>query len=172
MNSQAIATHLNILDSAIIEIQEWASVLWVKFVGGVRFVSKKIGTAKMSLNNEFTQSLNGYGHRVWQHESGAQVEEMAEGEFCPTRYNGQTQCLIAGVGHKRIDDLGQAMMIAVEAQVVLNKEVQLAADQEKATAEKRAARQSQAFAATQGMMQTSTGQWVTADEWDDIEGAM
>ena len=42
MNTQAIASHLNILDSAIIEIQEWASVLWVKFAGGVRFVSKKV----------------------------------------------------------------------------------------------------------------------------------
>lgn len=29
-----------------------------------------------------------------------------------------------------------------------------------------------AFAATVGMMLTSTGDWVTADEWDDIEGAM
>jgi hypothetical protein len=42
MNSQAIATHLSIADSAIIEVQEWASVLWVRFTGGVRFVSKKI----------------------------------------------------------------------------------------------------------------------------------
>jgi hypothetical protein len=47
MNTQAIATHLNIIDSAIIEVQEWANVLWVKFVGGVRFVSKKIGAAKV-----------------------------------------------------------------------------------------------------------------------------
>jgi hypothetical protein len=47
MNTQAIAQHLNIIDSAIIEIQEWTSVLWVKFVGGVRFVSKKIGAKKM-----------------------------------------------------------------------------------------------------------------------------
>jgi hypothetical protein len=45
MNAQAIASHLNILDSAIIEIQEWASVLWVKFTGGVRFVSKTVGAA-------------------------------------------------------------------------------------------------------------------------------
>jgi hypothetical protein len=52
MNTQAIATHLNIVDSAIIEIQEWASVLWVKFTGGVRFVSKKIGAAKMKLTVE------------------------------------------------------------------------------------------------------------------------
>ena len=50
MNTQAIATHLNIVDSAIIEIQEWANVLWVKFIGGVRFVSKKIGAAKMERN--------------------------------------------------------------------------------------------------------------------------
>jgi hypothetical protein len=48
MNSQVIATHLNILDSAIIEVQEWASVLWVKFAGGVRFVSKKIGATEMT----------------------------------------------------------------------------------------------------------------------------
>jgi len=48
MNTQAIANHLNILDSAIIEIQEWASVLWVKFQGGVRFVSKRIGAKKMA----------------------------------------------------------------------------------------------------------------------------
>jgi hypothetical protein len=41
MNTTAIAQQLNILDSAIIEIQEWANVLWVRFVGGCRFVSKK-----------------------------------------------------------------------------------------------------------------------------------
>jgi hypothetical protein len=41
MNTTAIAQQLNILDSAIIEIQEWANVLWVRFVGGCKFVSKK-----------------------------------------------------------------------------------------------------------------------------------
>ena len=46
MNTQAIAQHLNIVDSAIIEVQEWASVLWVKFIGGCRFVSKKIAGKK------------------------------------------------------------------------------------------------------------------------------
>jgi hypothetical protein len=49
-NQSAIATKLNILDSAIIEIHEWASVLWVKFIGGTRFVSKKIGANKMERN--------------------------------------------------------------------------------------------------------------------------
>lgn len=39
----AVANHLNILESAIVEIQEWASVLWVRFVSGrPRFVSKKV----------------------------------------------------------------------------------------------------------------------------------
>lgn len=38
----AIAQKLNILESAILEIQEWAHVLLVRFVGGCRFVSKKV----------------------------------------------------------------------------------------------------------------------------------
>jgi hypothetical protein len=42
MNTTAIAQHLNIASQAIIEIQEWAQVIWVKFVGGCRFVSKKV----------------------------------------------------------------------------------------------------------------------------------
>lgn len=39
----AIAQHLSIAEKAIIEIQEWASVLWVRVKGiGARFVSKKV----------------------------------------------------------------------------------------------------------------------------------
>ena len=42
MNAQ-IAQHLNIAESAILEIQEWARVLWVRVRGiGARFVSKKV----------------------------------------------------------------------------------------------------------------------------------
>lgn len=38
-----IAQHLNIVESAIKEVQEWAHVLFVKFVSGrPRFVSKKV----------------------------------------------------------------------------------------------------------------------------------
>ncbi len=43
----AIAQHLNIASQAIIEVQEWASVIWVKFIGGCRFVSKKIMDTKL-----------------------------------------------------------------------------------------------------------------------------
>lgn len=39
----AIAQHLNVAESAIIEVQEWARVLWVRVKGlGARFVSKKV----------------------------------------------------------------------------------------------------------------------------------
>jgi hypothetical protein len=56
-NQSAIATKLNILDSAIIEIQEWASVLFVKFIGGCRFISKKIGVTKI----EIKRTMNTWG---------------------------------------------------------------------------------------------------------------
>lgn len=39
----AIAQHLNVATEAIIEVQEWARVLWVRVKGlGARFVSKKV----------------------------------------------------------------------------------------------------------------------------------
>ena len=47
MNTTAIAQHLNVADEAIVEIQEWAKVLWVRVKGlGARFVSKKVGAVK------------------------------------------------------------------------------------------------------------------------------
>jgi len=53
MNTQSIKNHLQA--SEIIEVREWAQVLWVKAVvtGRVvcRFVSKKFGEAKMKMND-------------------------------------------------------------------------------------------------------------------------
>lgn len=47
MNTAAIATKLNVLESAIVRIEEWAHVLFVVAKGvGARFVSKKIGVEK------------------------------------------------------------------------------------------------------------------------------
>lgn len=41
--NNAIATHLNILESAIAAVEEWANVLFVRFTSGrPRFVSKKV----------------------------------------------------------------------------------------------------------------------------------
>lgn len=47
----AIATKLNVLESAIIHVEEWASVLFVVVKGlGVRFVSKKVMVKKVERN--------------------------------------------------------------------------------------------------------------------------
>jgi len=43
MNTAAIANHLNVAESAITEVQEWARVMWVRVKGlGARFVSKRV----------------------------------------------------------------------------------------------------------------------------------
>lgn len=57
MNTAIVARHLNIVESAITEIQEWAHVLFVKFVAGrPRFVSKKIKENSMFKGNvEYVQ---------------------------------------------------------------------------------------------------------------------
>lgn len=45
----AIAQHLNVTESAILEVQEWARVLWVRVKGlGARFVSKKVVKMEMT----------------------------------------------------------------------------------------------------------------------------
>jgi hypothetical protein len=49
----AIANHLNVAASAIVEVQEWARVLWVRVRGiGARFVSKRIAEVKPVFNLE------------------------------------------------------------------------------------------------------------------------
>lgn len=62
----AIATHLNVAEAAIVEIQEWASVLWVRVKGlGARFVSKKVVKVKMENKKvaEFAQGIEEYRAR-------------------------------------------------------------------------------------------------------------
>lgn len=47
-NAAAIATKLNVLESAIVRVEEWASVMFVVVKGlGARFVSKKVVEIKM-----------------------------------------------------------------------------------------------------------------------------
>jgi len=62
MNTTAIANHLNVAESAIVEVQEWARVLWVRVKGlGARFVSKKIGANKMSLTEDLRKYSKPFG---------------------------------------------------------------------------------------------------------------
>jgi hypothetical protein len=67
-NTAAIATKLNVLESAIVRIEEWSSVLFVVVKGlGARFVSKKVVATKMETRldraNAIVKEL-GYG-KVW-----------------------------------------------------------------------------------------------------------
>lgn len=59
MNTIAIANHLNVAADAIVEVQEWARVLWVRVKGlGARFVSKKVAEVKtMNTFQEMKQRL-------------------------------------------------------------------------------------------------------------------
>ena len=57
MNTATIATHLNVLESAITKVEEWANCLFVVVKGlGARFVSKKVVTDKPS-TIEYTWSV-------------------------------------------------------------------------------------------------------------------
>lgn len=49
MNTQAIAQHLNLAEELILEVQEWARVLWVRIKGmRPKFVSKKVAMEPQS----------------------------------------------------------------------------------------------------------------------------
>lgn len=63
----AIATKLNVLESAIIRVEEWAHVLFVVVKGlGARFVSKKVvELKKMTKINMANRIVSLIGGRVW-----------------------------------------------------------------------------------------------------------
>ena len=68
MNTAAIATKLNVLESAIVRIEEWANVLFVVAKGvGARFVSKKINVeVKMTaaITSEHVLNVNNRARNV------------------------------------------------------------------------------------------------------------
>lgn len=73
MNAQ-IAQHLNVAETAILEVQEWAKVLWVRVRGiGARFVSKKVVKVEKKLVSSkegaliLAQMVNG---KVWDKKEG------------------------------------------------------------------------------------------------------
>lgn len=66
-NTAAIATKLNVIESAIVRVEEWANVLFVVVKGlGARFVSKKVVVkveSKLDRAEKIVKEL-GYG-KVW-----------------------------------------------------------------------------------------------------------
>ena len=77
MNTTAIAQHLNIAAEAILKIEEWATVLWVRFKGGCRFVSKKV--VKMSA--QITRKTWEYGDNYQLSINGKVVESWSTKDF-------------------------------------------------------------------------------------------
>jgi hypothetical protein len=94
MNTTAIATHLNIAQTAIVRIEEWANVLFVVAKGiSARFVSKKINVEekkvkptqkpfkvyqKFDAENFATLIERGAGRRMtWETPHGEAVAKLA-----------------------------------------------------------------------------------------------
>lgn len=66
----AVATHLNISPNQIKSVEEWASVLFVRFtVGRPRFVSKKVTVKEYSNFGEFLEALDVLKLETWAGES-------------------------------------------------------------------------------------------------------
>jgi hypothetical protein len=67
-NTAAIATKLNVLESAIVRVEEWVNVMFVVVKGlGGRFVSKKVVAVKMETKLDRAYKIVeelGYG-KVW-----------------------------------------------------------------------------------------------------------
>ena len=92
MNTTTIATHLNVLESAITKTEEWANVLFVVVKGlGARFVSKKVmGTEKTGITGreclgKFVSQWNDTHGSEWNSKAGgfvtAKVWDKKEGEL-------------------------------------------------------------------------------------------
>jgi hypothetical protein len=172
MNTAAIANHLNVAASAIVEVQEWARVLWVRVKGlGARFVSKKVVTMTQQAPQlgdyadfrEFEKALI-----EWR--TPSVVEEIAEqyqilsfrdGTFNATvwSWNSPDRGYWATANTCwKLDSLESAR------QAVLTNHVP------------HIYRPSNALASVStipaGYAVTSTGETVLIEDWDEIEGAM
>lgn len=155
MNAQ-IAQYLNIAESSIIRVEEWANVLFVVVRGfGARFVSKKVtkmsnipAPRQTSHSTEWSDGVN----------LSATVVVSKHNLYDTYSAGYMHGCHLEWVGsYTSLELAWEAAKIARAEYVKSEKVREIVADR--------------AFAAAQGRMQTSTGEWVTADEWDEIEGA-
>jgi hypothetical protein len=160
MNTAAVATHLNVIESAIVRAEEWATVLFVVVKGlGARFVSKKvIPAAPRPLTAEQLEAVGGNRwtkgnmDRIY-----FEISEFAE------LSNSKARKLS---GAKLFFDLVSGEFNSTAT--VCKDEIQDAIYEIKSQARKIAVQT--AVKNFRNMMQTSTGEWVTPDQWDEIEG--
>jgi hypothetical protein len=109
MNTTAIAQHLNIASQAILEVQEWAQVYWVRFQGGCRFVSKKL--IKMEeIGNRWKKGE--YDRIYFQPSviakslklSNSKARQINSNKFYYDIKTGRFQCAISGSGTHGVTD--------------------------------------------------------------------
>jgi hypothetical protein len=166
----AIANHLQIAVNAIQEIQEWASVLWVR-VRGMRpsFVSKKVVKKEVeSMEKDYFYveggafsafSLDGNN---WEGGSYSKTLRLAGPAILEAfsgisdHYHIQMAKDAGGVVISQTPNGYGGLREAVRVPLAMMQEF--------------ASRLLAAKNPREGMMQTSTGEWVFADDWDAIEG--
>jgi hypothetical protein len=166
MNTTAIANHLNVTEAAIIEVQEWARVLWVRVKGlGARFVSKKVvEVKKMNLLIEdgkgYGASIIANGQRYYYNQAQQIAPELGVVASVLGGFYDYQHCQVAldaggSVVKSSVNNWGEtrleSVLVAANDLIAYCQKLQDAGDPH------------------QGMMQTSTGEWVMADDWDAIE---
>lgn len=162
MNAQ-IARHLNIVESAIVRVEEWANVIFavIKGVGG-RFISKKV-VKKMEITVEKLEAIGG---KRWQKNGMDRVYFNIE------KYVELSNSKSRKLGGAKLYYCNEDNAFYHTA-TVCKDEVRSAIAEIKRCVEK--VQISVAKSTTQsrvGMMMTSLGEWVSVEDWDDIEGAM
>lgn len=154
----AIATKLNVLESAIVRVEEWAHVLFVVVRGiGARFVSKKI----MTTTELTAEQLVAVGGNRWQ-KNGYDRVYFNIAEFV-TLSNSKARKL-AGV--KLFWEDGEFR----HTNASTTDEIKAAVREIRSRAE--GIKVSAAPQPFPNAMITSDGRWVTPDQWDEIEGDM
>jgi len=147
MNTAAIASHLNVADSAIVEVQEWARVLWVRVKGlGARFVSKKV-VNQMNVQYQMRDCAGD-----WIDINANRLQSLCKQVFMTFegRYT-SVEDVISKIPAGRVyydTDWYASLRVKPDEKPAATKPV------------------------AEPTMVTSTGQVVDADDWDAIEGAM
>ena len=164
----AIATKLNILESAIVRIEEWAHVLFVVIKGiGARFVSKKVVEEKMETVLSIG-AMEAIGNR-WQ-KSGMDRIYFDVVSLVSGLSNSKKRKIAGGKLYFDLDDHGfydsiNDSSIAKEAIASIRESCSVTQPVSVPCASDNAK-------PYPGAMMTSTGDWVSAEKWDDIEGDM
>ena len=149
----AIAQHLNVAESAIVRVEEWASVMFAVIKGiGARFVSKKITEVKPM--DMIVEAQCSDGDWVKADLSRYSQQILDREDVIAPRYNRQPMTNQAEIA----------------SYLLAGNEINWGSDW---YATIRAPKAKKELIFTEApKMQTSTGEWVTPDEWDEIEGAM